>query len=638
MHFTGFVFTFQAWNQAVSLLFAVTNEGKETLSYNIIGNKLVELYGKTKDLGYFKLKFLDPKGKIKLESYHVSYEDDIYDAKNVVSRYLQYHESGNKKHDSYLGLSGHVKNEELREPNFFIYQVTLELPFEIDVIFESASNEDRKQTLSGDYFKEQIQLHKRKFDEHFQLKFGLKNEEFSPEEIDFARAALSNMIGGIGYFYGSSIVISKDYKEPIDYWKAGLYSGVPSRSFFPRGFLWDEGFHQLQVQIWDPLITQDVIAHWLDLLNANGWIPREQILGIEARRKVPDEFVIQHAQNANPPTFFLAIESLIENDRKLHGDISSKLRSYLKHIYPRLKIWFNWYNTTQLGKEPATYRWHGRDSKSSRELNPKTLTSGLDDYPRASHPSDDERHVDLYCWIALASGILADISDVIGEDGEKYRSTELHLKNNELLNQLHWSEQLQIYADYGNHTKYTRLQKVRVGNHPESPLKLLRVVTSKQGPSLKYVNEFGYVSLFPFLLKILKPTSPKLKNMLSDIRNPDKLWTDYGLRSLSKTASMYDKYNTEHDKPYWRGPIWMNMNFLAVKSLFYYAKQEGPYKDEFAKVYKELRHNLVSNVYNQYKTTGYIWEQYNDKTGEGQGCYPFTGWSALVTMIMAEKY
>ena len=164
-----------------------------------------------------------------------------------------------------------------------------------------------------------------------------------------------------------------------------------------------------------------------------------------------------------------------------------------------------------------------RFCKSSRELNPETLTSGLDDYPRASHSSDDKRHVDLSCWIALASGILADSSDVIGEDGEKYRSTELHLKNNELLYQLHWSEQLQIYPDYGNHTKYTRLQKVQVGNHPEAPLKLLRVVTSKQGPCLKYIDELGYVSLFPFLLKTLKPTSPKLKYILADIRNPDKL-------------------------------------------------------------------------------------------------------------------
>ena len=36
------------------------------------------------------------------------------------------------------------------------------------------------------------------------------------------------------------------------------------------------------------LCSQDVLAHWLDLINQEGWIPREQILGEEARSKVPD--------------------------------------------------------------------------------------------------------------------------------------------------------------------------------------------------------------------------------------------------------------------------------------------------------------------------------------------------------------
>lgn len=104
------------------------------------------------------------------------------------------------------------------------------------------------------------------------------------------------MIGGIGYFYGSSRVQSIYTKEPVPYWKAPLYTAVPSRSFFPRGFLWDEGFHGLLISEWDLDIELDIISHWFDLMNVEGWIPREQILGVEALSKVPEEFVIQKIQ------------------------------------------------------------------------------------------------------------------------------------------------------------------------------------------------------------------------------------------------------------------------------------------------------------------------------------------------------
>lgn len=101
---------------------------------------------------------------------------------------------------------------------------------------------------------------------------------------------------------------------------------------------------------------------------------------------------------------------------------------------------------------------------------------------------------------------------------------------------------------------------------------------------------------------------------------------------------MYEKRNTEHDPPYWRSAIWININYLALKSLKHYSTVEGPSKQKANQIYNDLRKVVVDNILKNYENTGYIWEQYNDNTGRGQGSHPFTGWSALVVSIMAEIY
>lgn len=67
--------------------------------------------------------------------------------------------------------------------------------------------------------------------------------------------------------------------------------------------------------------------------------------------------------------------------------------------WPRLQKWLSYLMSSQQGALKTSFRWHARDETTDKELNPRTLDSGLDDYPRSSHPSTTERHLDLRCWI-----------------------------------------------------------------------------------------------------------------------------------------------------------------------------------------------------------------------------------------------
>lgn len=606
-------------------------------------NSAPGIYGETSGLGEFRLTFHTNNGTVLHKSFLSTVAPSLQYLRETISSYLRLVNIGQGR--KIISLPGEVlisHSGERLKANFTATQLIVETPFTLDISYQSVSGFSIGDTIPsppiGIKYTKSLEDKIEQYNERFDQKFSLSSKKYSEDKINFARSALSNMIGGIGYFYGSSKVKSIFTKEPVPYWKASLYTGVPSRSFFPRGFLWDEGFHGLLISQWDLDIELDIICHWFDLINVEGWIPREQILGVESLAKVPKEFVTQHNTNANPPTFFITLKKILTKHRS-EMSLPSRL-AVLERLYPRLQAWFYWYNSTQKGEIIGTYRWRGRDENTQKELNPKTLTSGLDDYPRASHPSNKERHIDLRCWLAFAAGVMAEISQILGHDDMKYWETYSYLTDNILLNELHLSPYTETYSDFGFHTDFVKLERPQPTEEQKKNYQQpeMERITLKP-PEMRFVDStYGYVNIFPFLLEILEPHSPYLSKILKDIYDPNILWTNYGLRSLSTTSPLYMKRNTEHDPPYWRGQIWININYLALKALHHYGNQPGPNSENAKKIYVELRRNLVNNLFKEYKRTGYIWEQYNDRTGEGSGCYPFNGWSALVVLMMSEQY
>ncbi|KAM6221554.1 mannosyl-oligosaccharide glucosidase [Rhynchocyon petersi] len=633
----------------VSLFFYVVTDGKEVLMPEIgAKGQLKFISGHTNDLGDFRLTLLSPTSPVDSAPKHGSYNvfwspnpglpllTDM--VKSHLNSWFQHRAPGTNP-QRYLGLPGSLKWED-QGPNvqgqgqFLVQQVTVQVPFSVELVFESGSARVRSQALeqlSGSWLTQALESHATAFREHFEKTFQLKRKGLSPEEQVLGQAALSGLLGGIGYFYGQGLVLPdpgvegpEQKVDPALFPPVPLFTAVPSRSFFPRGFLWDEGFHQLLVQRWNPQLTREALGHWLGLLNADGWIGREQVLGDEARARVPPEFLVQRAAHANPPTLLLPVAHMLE-----HGDPADM--AFLRRAFPRLHAWFSWLHQSQAGPLPLSFRWRGRDPALPHLLNPKTLPSGLDDYPRASHPSTAERHLDLRCWVALGARVLARLAEQLGETEAAADLSPLAsaLEAEASLDELHWAPELRVFADFGNHTRAVQLKH-------RPPQGLVRVVSRQ--PRMQYVDALGYVSLFPFLLRLLGPGSPRLGPLLDVLADSRHLWSPFGLRSLAASSSFYSQHNSEHDPPYWRGAVWLNINYLALGALHHYGNLEGPSQARAAKLYRELRANVLRNVRQQYQATGFLWEQYSDRDGHGMGCRPFQGWTSLVLLIMAEDY
>ncbi|KND93480.1 putative mannosyl-oligosaccharide glucosidase [Tolypocladium ophioglossoides CBS 100239] len=459
--------------------------------------------------------------------------------------------------------------------NAHIVQKTFEGSFEFDVIF---SSESAGKALTSEGLTREVKRTSEAFGERFSSVFDFKAPFKAEKYKTFGRSMFSNLLGGVGYFHGEQLIdrsYASEYDEENEsFWVEAaearareeqkmegpyeLFTSIPSRPFFPRGFLWDEGYHLVPIADWDMDLTLEIIKSWYNTMDDDGWIPREQILGAEARSKVPEEFQVQYPHYANPPTLFLVIEGFMERLRKSNGSQPAEKEKlsqagdalytthldnlelgegYLRKLYPLLRRQYDWFRKTQRGdiksydreaySTKEAYRWRGRSETHC-------LTSGLDDYPRPQPPHPGELHVDLMSWVGLMTKSLMNIADALGmaADVAELRKSLDAIEHN--LNDLHWSEKEGCYCD----------------------------ATIDEYEEHKFVCHKGYVSLFPFLVGLIKPEDPKLGKVLDLMGDENQLWSAHGIRSLSQQDEFYGT-----NENYWRSPVWMPMNYMAVTQL-----------------------------------------------------------------------
>ncbi|KAH0846305.1 putative mannosyl-oligosaccharide glucosidase [Fonsecaea pedrosoi] len=631
-----------------TLIFYAGMEGLGELAFTSTEEEdgVVTLHGDTSELGQFDISFEDSPENLLPYKIHPSWDSKPVDRPLLCSHQIPPEAIWQAKNIAFASMKSEIDTliqqygqENMPPPwqafsiphnpgpgNFHLVQKIFVGAFETDIRFKSGSGP----AVSSESLTKSIASASKEFTKKFKEVFKPLAPFTKPAYTDFSASMFSNLFGGIGYFYGDSLVdrsYAPEYDEDNEgFWEetaaararaqivndppAELFTSVPSRPFFPRGFLWDEGFHLIPIADWDLDVTIDIVKSWFNLIDQDGWIAREQILGPEARSKVPPEFQVQYPHYANPPTLFLIVDILMDKmSSPAYAASKEHIESELRNLYPLLKRQYYWFRRTQFGdiksydreafSTKEAYRWRGRTPQH-------ILPSGLDDYPRPQPPHPGELHVDLISWVGMMSRILVRLSTLLSEadDIPDFKSQHKAIVRN--IDDLHWSSEQKCYCD------------ATIDDYEDSV----------------HVCHKGYISLFPFMTGLLPANHPHLPDVLDLISSPSELWSPHGIRSLSKSDTFYGT-----DENYWRSPVWVNMNYLILRSLLNVVQSADPappakVKAQAQRIYTDLRKNLVETVFSEWARTGFAWEQYNPETGEGQRTQHFTGWTSLVVVIM----
>ena len=272
--------------------FGSLNVRNEDDELGIVGNLILD--GSSQELGDFTMEITEgPESNKHPPPAHPSYSEKPSDRTIVTS--LQVQDDGMWQVKNLMfqkmkeGIDAHVEKygqentpppwsmftipNEIQEGNLHMIQKVFEGSFEFDILFSSAS---ATMPVTSESLSAALKESTKSFSDRFSKIFTPK-APFSPSKYStFAKSMFSNLIGGIGYFYGDEIVdrsYAPEYEEENEgFWHetadarhrqgavklegpAELFTCIPSRPFFPRGFLWDEGFHLIPVAEWDMALT-----------------------------------------------------------------------------------------------------------------------------------------------------------------------------------------------------------------------------------------------------------------------------------------------------------------------------------------------------------------------------------------------
>jgi putative isomerase len=310
-------------------------------------------------------------------------------------------------------------------------------------------------------------------------------------------------------------------------------------------WLWDSVFHAIGWRHVDPVLAREMIDAVFDGQRADGFIPH------------------QLSPTRGPST--ITQPPLLAYGVRLVNDVAPD-RDWIRLTYPKLCAYVAWDLANRDEDGDGLLEWLIEGDPISR-----SGESGMDNSPRFDfHYPARLAVTDFNAYLAVECETLAGFADMLGRAQDAASWRQKHAMLCRLINEYLWSETHGFYCDYDS------------GSGTRSPI----------------LSSAGFLPLI-----CGAATPDRAAALARHLRDPDLFATAFPVPSIARRD--HDHYS----KDMWRGPTWVNINWLIARGLERYASQG----DEFLELAQALDAATIAEVERSCRAHGTFFEYFDDR-------------------------
>ncbi len=244
----------------------------------------------------------------------------------------------------------------------------------------------------------------------------------------------------------------------------------------------------------------------------------------------------------------------------------SKDKEFLKTVFKKNKDFLLWCNKNRKKGEKELYSWH-----TNPELNNRCDESGMDNSPRFD-TRNDLYAIDFCCYMANETRYMTKIAEELGDKENSAFFSQWYEKIKSDINNTLWCEDDGFYYDYDIQANcFNKVQSV--------------------------------ASFLPVFAGVCDKN--QCHKLVEHLNNPDEFGTEFPIPSISKKDKTFGS-------DMWRGPVWINYNYMILKGLETYG-----YTDTANKI-KSKTLCVINEWYNR---TGTVYEFYDSRNLTPPYCF-----------------